>query len=56
MHQWGLYLRTAEHNKIQLLIVSKDGTETYMEPMTAAEDLVNSLRIDYSLYRGSVYI
>lgn len=55
MHPWGLYLRTAEHNKIQLLIVSKDGTETYMEPMTAAEDLVNSLRIDYSLYRGSVY-
>ena len=55
MHPWGLYLRTEEHNKIQLLIVSKDGTETYMEPLTAAEDLVNSLRIDYSLYRGSVY-
>ena len=43
MHPWGLYLRTEEHNKIQLLIVSKDGTETYMEPLTAAEDLVNSL-------------
>jgi len=38
MHPWGLYLRTEEHNKIQLLIVAKDGIETYMEPVTAAED------------------
>ncbi len=54
MHNRGLYVQTENESVIDILMVTSDGEEERIPNINPSRDLIASMEMDYSLYRGEV--
>ena len=54
MHSRGLYIQTENESTIDIMMVTPDGKEERISNINPSRDLIATMEMDYSLYRGEV--